>query len=110
MTGTCKLCREIVTGAPVLEVGPEREAAEFFTFAEAMRKHIAARHMDAIQMYAGVLTVAAAYFSSLFADCSIEGFTAAQEQLQESICNQIRDAQVVIGPAAPVNRPLVVPS
>lgn len=108
MIGTCKLCRELVTGAPVLEVGPAREAAEFLMFAEAMRQHIGSRHLEAIQMYAGVLTVAAAFFSSLFAESTMDGYETGVEQMRESICAQIRDAKVVIGSAAPVERPLVV--
>lgn len=108
MTGTCKLCREIVTGAPVFEVGPAREAAEFLVFAEAMRRHVGTRHLDAVQVYAGVLTLAAAFFSVLFAESTMEGFEKGVEQMRESLCSQILDAKVVIGPAAPVERPLIV--
>lgn len=108
MTGTCKLCREIVTGAPVLEVGPARSKAEFMAFADAMRMHVGLRHKEQLQVYGGLLTMAAAYLATLFADCPLDDFRTGQESTRDFICGQIHDAQVVIAAGTPVQSPLVV--
>lgn len=108
MTGTCKLCRALVVGAPVLEVGPDRAKAEFVAFAEEMRKHVGTRHLESIQMYAGLLTMAAGFFSALFADCPTEDFATGQETMREVLCAAIQSAQLVVNQDTPVQQPLVV--
>lgn len=107
MTGTCKLCREIVTGAPVLEVGPGRQKAEFMALAEAMFIHVGRQHQNETQMYNGLLIMAARYLATLFADCPLDDFRTAQESTRDFICGQIHDAQVVIAAGTPVQSPLV---
>jgi hypothetical protein len=108
VTGTCKLCRELVTGAPVLEVGPARMKAEFLAFAEAMRLHVSARHLDQVQVYGALITMLAQLFASLFGDCPLDDFKVGQDSVREFLCSQIRDAQVVISLERPVDSPLVV--
>lgn len=109
MTGTCKLCLELITGAPVLEVGEDRAKAEFIAFSESMRKHVGARHLDSVQMFAGILTLAAGYFSALFADCPTEDFEAGKAATRDVLCAAVQGAQLVVDQGAPVDRPLVVP-
>lgn len=106
MTGTCKLCLELIFGAPVADVGPEREKAEFLAFADAMRGHVGKRHPEQLQVYGALLTMAAAYLATTFADCHLDGFAEQQAGMRDAVAESIRDAKVVISAGTPVQHPL----
>jgi hypothetical protein len=110
MTGICKLCQQLVIGPPVPELGEDRAKAEFVAFADEMRKHIGALHPKEVQMYAAILTMAAGFFSCLFADCETEDFTVGQQAMREVLTAAIQTAQLVVSSGSPVPRPLVLPT
>lgn len=101
MTGTCKLCKALVFGRPVPQLGPDRAKAEFFQFAEAMRQHVFREHKEYLQTFSGLLQACATVLSSLFADCELDEFKLAQTEARAALAEQIQAAVVVVELAPP---------
>ena len=97
MTGTCKLCRELILAPWPIVMGPDGSNAEFLAFAEEMRKHMALRHKDHLALLGGLLHLAARYLSSLFADLETSPKAQSeQDGLRDFLVSQIEGMEVAV--------------
>lgn len=107
MTGTCKLCRVLIVSPPVAEVGPARQKAEFLAFATEAQRHVYQHHESDLQVYAGLLGMAAAALSTLFMDCPLDDFKTAQSSVLAFVADRIKEAELVVDVGSAVTNPLV---
>jgi len=96
VTAVCKLCGELITGAPILEgFGAERLHAEFGALGEAMRVHLVASHGEHLQSFSALMHSLMLFCCSLFAEGAGE-FTAEQAELRAFVVQSVSALELVI--------------
>lgn len=93
MTGICQLCRQILTGRPVLEL-EERDKREFLALAEACQAHLLSYHREFVQALVPLLELTQCYLSTLILDGP--GVESLRRQLAQECSDAIRGAEVVL--------------
>ena len=95
MMAQCVLCKQIIAGAPVLEVTPDRNDLELAALAVAAQRHIDCHHRDLISVFVLLLAQVRAYLSTLILESDSAEFVEARERLREQTLEAVRSAELV---------------
>jgi len=83
MTAQCAICKQIITGAPVMEVTPDRRTHELAALARETGEHIVRFHSELIGTFTLVINDVTAYLSTMVLESDSAEFLAARQQLRE---------------------------
>ena len=95
MIAQCAVCKQLLTGAPVLEVMPDRNDVELAALALEAQRHIDRYHRDLIGAFGLLLAQFSAYLSTLILESDSSEFVTARQQLREQVLEAVRSAEVV---------------
>jgi len=108
MIAQCAVCKQLLTGAPVLEATPDRNEIELGNLALAAQRHIDRYHHDLNAVFGLLLAELSAYLPTLILESDSEEFVEAREQLREqvleAVCStvSVRRAEPPAAPPEPV--------
>ena len=95
MMATCAICKELITGRPVLEVVPDRPKLEMEALADSACNHLRRYHPEQIGGFVSLTTLIIQYLSVLALESDAPEFPEEREKLKKTVLDAVSSCELV---------------
>jgi len=96
MSGSCRLCHELIFSPPVVVVGELQPLHEYLVLVDVMRAHLLARHTRELQMLNMAVHDLVLFLSGLLLSNSLAEFAVQQSKHRQRLLSAVENASLTV--------------